>query len=128
MLPIGGVNEKIEGFCRVCAQAGLDGTQGVLIPARNRRHLMLADEVCAAVAAGRFHVWVVDHVADGMALLTKIPFGTADPAALGGSVAADPAMPPFPPETVLGRAAATLIAYRCACLPAGNPRAWRRRW
>ncbi|TSE35263.1 Lon protease family protein [Tepidimonas charontis] len=130
VLPIGGVNEKIEGFYRVCAQAGLDGTQGVLIPARNRRHLMLADDVCEAVAAGCFHVWAVDHVADGMTLLTGVPFGAADPTALGALAAADHAdgaSPEFHPDSVLGRAAATLVAYRRACLRAGNPRAWRRR-
>ncbi len=127
VLPIGGVNEKIEGFFRVCAQAGLDGTQGVLIPGRNRRHLMLSDEVCEAVAAGRFHIWAVDHVADGMTLLTGVPFGAADPAAVGGLAAALSPEAAFPPETVLGRAAATLVAYRRACLRAANPRAWRRR-
>ena len=125
VLPIGGVNEKIEGFYRVCAAAGLDGSQGVLIPARNRRHLMLADEVCEAVAAGRFHVWAVDHVADGMALLTGVPFGAEGARAAGGGVA--PPDEAFPPDSVLGRAAATLVAYRRACLRAGNPRAWRRR-
>lgn len=125
VLPIGGVNEKIEGFFRVCATDGLDGTQGVLIPARNRRHLMLADEVCEAVEAGRFHVWAVDHVADGMALLTGVPFGAEGPLAAGGGM--PPPGEPFPTDSVLGRAAATLTAYRRACLRAGNPRAWRRR-
>ncbi len=125
VLPIGGVNEKIEGFFKVCATAGLDGTQGVLIPARNRRHLMLADEVCEAVATQRFHIWTVDHVADGMALLTGVPFGADASRAAGGAVTA--AQDAFVPDTVLGRAAATLAAYRRACLRAGNPRAWRQR-
>ena len=54
---IGGVNEKIEGFFRVCRLAGLTGDQGVLIPEANVQHLMLSHEVVDAVADGRFHVW-----------------------------------------------------------------------
>lgn len=114
VLPIGGVNEKVEGFFRVCQAQGLTGEQGVLIPQRNRRHLMLDDEVCEAVAQGRFHLWTAQHISEGMALLTGVPFG----AVLG--VEADPG-------SVLGLASATLVAYRRACLRAGNPRAWRRR-
>ena len=52
VLPVGGLNEKIEGYFRVCKDIGLDGTQGVLIPGRNVRHLILADEVVEAVAQG----------------------------------------------------------------------------
>ncbi|TSE30625.1 Lon protease [Tepidimonas thermarum] len=125
VLPVGGVNEKIEGFYRVCAAQGLDGTQGVLIPARNRRHLVLADDVCAAVEAGRFHVWAVDHVADGMTLLTGVRFG--DPTPWTATAPLHPGPEAYQADTVLGRAAATLAAYRRACLRAGNPRAWRRR-
>lgn len=126
VLPIGGVNEKIEGFYRVCAAAGLDGTQGVLIPARNRRHLMLADDVCEAVAAGRFHIWAIDHVAQGMALLTGVPFGLDDPRAATAPLQPD-GTPAYAPGSVLDRAAETLRSYRRACLRAGNPRAWRGR-
>ena len=53
VLPVGGLNEKIEGWFRTCAQAGLTGTQGVLVPARNQRHLMLSPQVVEAVARGQ---------------------------------------------------------------------------
>jgi predicted ATP-dependent protease len=72
---IGGVNEKIEGFFRVCQDAGLTGTQGVLIPASNVGDLHLATDVVEAVAEGRFHVWAVHSIADGIEILTGIPAG-----------------------------------------------------
>lgn len=72
---IGGVNEKIEGFFDVCQARGLTGDQGVLIPASNVRHLMLRDDVVAACAAGRFHVYAVEDVDAAMALLTGVPAG-----------------------------------------------------
>ncbi len=59
VLPVGSINEKIEGFFRSCERIGLDGTQGVLIPERNRRHLMLDERVVDAVAQGRFHVHAI---------------------------------------------------------------------
>ena len=55
--PIGGVNEKIEGFYAACKSKGLTGQQGVIIPASNARHLMLNDEVIQAVEKGDFHIW-----------------------------------------------------------------------
>jgi len=67
---IGGVNEKIEGFFRVCSTAGLTGDQGVMIPAANVGDLHLSDEVAAAVSDGRFHIWAVDSIEDGIELLT----------------------------------------------------------
>jgi len=70
VLPIGGLNEKIEGYFRVCKEIGLDGKQGVLIPERNMRHLMLSDEVIQAVADGRFHIVTMNNVADGIQHLT----------------------------------------------------------
>lgn len=70
VLPVGGLNEKIEGYFRVCKQIGLDGKQGVLMPERNMRHLMLSDEVIAAVAAGQFHITTMNTVADGIQHLT----------------------------------------------------------
>ena len=100
VLPVGGLNEKIEGWFRVCAQAGLTGTQGVLIPARNRRHLMLSPQVVDAVAAGRFHVYVAQHVSEGIALLTGMAAGLPPDEAVAGSVQA--------------RAENTLLAYRRA--------------
>jgi len=62
VLPVGGINEKIEGYFRICATAGLDGSQGVLIPQRNRHHLMLGTEVVDAVAKGLFHIYTAEHV------------------------------------------------------------------
>jgi lon-related putative ATP-dependent protease len=76
--PVGGVNEKVEGFFEVCQEHGLTGTQGVILPATNRRHLMLSGEVTAAVRDGRFHVWTVDTVDDAMQLLTGRPAGARD--------------------------------------------------
>jgi len=68
--PIGGVNEKIEGFFEVCKKQGLTGTQGVLIPHQNVKHLMLKDEVIEAVEAGKFHIYAIETVEEGIALLT----------------------------------------------------------
>jgi predicted ATP-dependent protease len=76
---IGGVNEKIEGFFKVCEARGLTGTQGGLIPAANVDDLHLAAEVVEAVDAGRFHVWATDSIADGMELLTGRPSGSWHP-------------------------------------------------
>ena len=76
--PIGGVNEKVEGFFEVCAARGLTGEQGVLVPAANVKHLMLSDEVREAVAAGRFHLWAVDHIDQGIEVLTGIAAGDRD--------------------------------------------------
>jgi lon-related putative ATP-dependent protease len=73
--PIGGVNEKIEGFFDVCAARGLSGTQGVVIPASNVKHLMLRPDVVRVVEEGRFHVYAVRHVDEGIALLTGLPAG-----------------------------------------------------
>ncbi len=73
--PIGGVNEKIEGFFDVCAAAGLTGDQGVLVPASNVRHLMLREDVVAAAGRGAFHVWPVSTVDEAVELLTGVPAG-----------------------------------------------------
>lgn len=72
---IGGANEKIEGFHDVCAARGLSGTQGVLLPADNARHLMLRRDVADAVAAGRFAVHVMEEIDDALELLTGLPRG-----------------------------------------------------
>jgi predicted ATP-dependent protease len=77
---IGAVNEKIEGFFDVCAAAGLTGEQGVIVPAGNRPHLMLREDVVDAVRAGRFHVYAVEHVDQAAALLTGLPAGAPDAA------------------------------------------------
>jgi predicted ATP-dependent protease len=73
VLPIGGLNEKIEGYFRVCKEIGLDGKQGVLMPERNMRHLMLSDEVIQAVAQGQFHIATMNNIADGIHYLTGHP-------------------------------------------------------
>jgi lon-related putative ATP-dependent protease len=77
---IGGVNEKVEGFFEVCARAGLTGTHGVIIPAANVKHLMLREDVVAAVAQGRFHVHAIESIDDAVALLTGIGAGAVDQA------------------------------------------------
>ncbi|MBI4963886.1 MAG: AAA family ATPase [Desulfomonile tiedjei] len=76
--PIGGVNQKIEGFFKVCEAQGLNGKQGVMIPSRNVGDLMLAPEVIDAVKEGQFHIWAVEHVDQGIELLTGIPAGEPD--------------------------------------------------
>ncbi len=76
--PIGGVNEKVEGFFDVCEARGLAGDQGVLIPAANTDNLMLRPDVVAAVEAGRFHVYPVETVDQGIARLTGMEAGTRD--------------------------------------------------
>ena len=68
--PIGGVNEKIEGFFLTCKNAGLTGSQGVMIPQANVKDLMLRQEVVDAVTAGQFHVWAVSTIDQGIELLT----------------------------------------------------------
>jgi predicted ATP-dependent protease len=75
---IGGVNEKIEGFFDICRKRGLSGDQGVLIPLANVKHLMLRRDVIAAVEAGQFHIYPVDHVDLCLELLTGLPAGERD--------------------------------------------------
>jgi ATP-dependent Lon protease len=70
---IGGVNEKIEGFYDVCRVIGLTGAQGVIIPEANVRHLILRRDVIDAVAQGRFHIYPVRTIDEGLELLTGIP-------------------------------------------------------
>jgi predicted ATP-dependent protease len=72
---IGGVNEKIEGFFDVCRIKGLTGTQGVMIPESNVEDLMLREDVLDAVAAGKFHIWPVAKVEQGIEILTGNPAG-----------------------------------------------------
>jgi predicted ATP-dependent protease len=76
--PIGGVNEKIEGFFDVCQNRGLTGDQGVLIPEANVKHLMLREDVIAAVAAEQFHIHAISTVDDGMVVLTGVEAGAPD--------------------------------------------------
>ncbi len=70
--PIGGVNEKVEGFYKICVARGLTGQQGVIIPKANRRHLMLNSEVRKAVKKGIFHIYTMTHIDDALALLSNM--------------------------------------------------------
>jgi lon-related putative ATP-dependent protease len=74
--PIGGVNEKIEGFFDTCKAAGLTGQQGVLIPRRNASNLMLRSDVIEAVSKGQFRVYAIAHIDEAMELLTGLAAGT----------------------------------------------------
>ncbi|MFC1570242.1 Lon protease family protein [Candidatus Omnitrophota bacterium] len=76
--PIGGVNEKIEGFYHVCKVKGLTGDQGVMIPESNVKHLMLKDEVIEAVKKKKFHIWAVSAVDEGIEILTGKKAGVKD--------------------------------------------------
>ncbi len=96
---IGGVNEKIEGFFDACCAAGLSGKQGVVIPAANVRHLMLRRDVVAAAEKGRFAIYPIDTVDQGIELLTGVPAGTPE---------TDGA---YPPDTINRRVADRLDAF-----------------
>jgi len=76
--PIGGVNEKIEGFYQVCKVIGLTGSQGVMIPAQNLPNLMLREDVIEAVRQNKFHIWAVRSIDEGIEVLTGLPAGAAD--------------------------------------------------
>jgi len=78
--PIGGVNEKIEGFFDACSAKGLTGAQGVLIPETNVEHLMLRDEVIEAANQGQFHIYPVATVDEAIELLTGVSAGERDEA------------------------------------------------
>lgn len=114
VLPVGGINEKIDGYFRICTTAGLDGKQGVLIPRRNRRHLMLERSVAEAVAQGLFHIYTAEHVTEGIELLTGLPAGSAS--ATGN----------YPRGSVFGHAQKTLQAYRRACQASERTRTVRK--
>ena len=76
--PVGGINEKVEGFFRVCKIKGFNGRQGVIIPVQNMKHLMLQREVREAVERGDFHVWSVTKVEEAFELLTGFVAGDWD--------------------------------------------------
>jgi predicted ATP-dependent protease len=73
--PIGGVNEKIEGFFDICSARGLTGDQGVIIPHGNLPNLMLGQQTLAAVRANKFHVWAIHTVDQGLEILTGLRAG-----------------------------------------------------
>lgn len=97
--PIGGANEKIEGFFDLCSKRGLSGRQGCLIPKANVKHLMLRHDVVEAVRKGRFHVWPVETIDEGIELLTGVPAGERGKDGL------------FPDGTVNRRAEDRLVAF-----------------
>ena len=90
--PVGGINEKIEGFFEVCQQAGLTGDQGVIIPSRNTQNLMLDRKVQDAVDDGDFHIYAVDTAREAVEILTGWPAGERQ------------ADGTFPSDTVFGKA------------------------
>ncbi|UCE25026.1 MAG: AAA family ATPase [Candidatus Zixiibacteriota bacterium] len=94
--PIGGVNEKIEGFFDVCHSRRLTGSQGVIIPQQNVSDLMLRPDVIDAVKTGKFHIYPVTTIAEGIELLTGMPAGRRR---TDGK---------FPRDTVMGKVDATL--------------------
>lgn len=73
--PVGGISEKVEGFYRTCKLLGLTGSQGVIIPKQNIQNLLVNREVSDAVAAGRFHVYAVSRIDEGLGILTDMPAG-----------------------------------------------------
>lgn len=100
--PIGGVNEKIEGFFAACQLKGLQGPQAVIIPVQNVRHLMLREDVLAAVKEKRFTIYAVSRVEEAIELLLGLPAGKLDKE--GG----------FPENSVFGKVADRLEVWRHA--------------
>ena len=96
---IGGVTQKIEGFFALCKKRGLTGKQGVLIPVSNVKDLVLNDEVVDAVKEGRFHIYPIAHINEGIELMMGHPAGERDAA---GN---------FPADSVHGRVYARLKAF-----------------
>lgn len=76
--PIGGVNEKIEGFYQVCKMRGLNGKHGVIIPIQNVKNLHLTDEIIESVKQGKFHIYAVSTIDEGIEILTGVPAGKKD--------------------------------------------------
>lgn len=108
VIPVGGINEKIEGYFYVCRKAGLDGHQGVLIPHQNCRYLMLNNQVVEAVNKGLFHIYTMQNVMEGLELLTGTPAGLQTE---HGSKNVK-----YASNSILGHAQKTLKSYRQACL------------
>ncbi len=96
---IGGVNQKIEGFFEVCKARGLTGRQGVLIPGANEKNLMLRRDVVDAVRKGKFHIYRVQTIEEGLEILTGRSVGTLD------------ADGQYPPDSLYGRAQKKLEDY-----------------
>ncbi len=97
--PIGGVNEKIEGFFDICKARGLTGTQGVIIPATNVQHLMLRQDVQEAIAKKQFFVYAVETVDDALEILLQLPAGEPDEQGH------------YPPDSINGKIVAALQEF-----------------
>ncbi|MDW7650174.1 MAG: ATP-binding protein [Bacillota bacterium] len=97
--PIGGATYKIEGFFKACKLKGLTGNQGVMLPVQNVKNLNLADEVVDAVRDGKFHIYAVKTIAEGIEILTGVTAGEPDDAG------------DYPADTVFGRVARQLKTY-----------------
>ena len=76
--PIGGVNDKIEGFYQVCKLRGLDGSNGVIMPIQNVNNLSLSDEIIEDVKNGKFHIYAISTIDEGIEILTGVPAGKKD--------------------------------------------------
>ena len=76
--PIGGVNEKIEGFYNICKMRGLDGTHGVMIPVQNVKNLQLSDEIITSVKNKEFTIYAISTIDEGIEVLTGVPAGKKD--------------------------------------------------
>lgn len=102
VLAVDGPGHRVEGFFRLCEARGLSGSQGVIVPAANERHLVLRPEVVSAMRAGRFQLWTVATATEALELLAGLPAGAAKAGAKRAS----------PPESILARARAGLEAGR----------------
>jgi len=108
VLPVGGINEKIEGYFRVCQRIGLDGMQGVVIPMPNLPHLLLDRQVVEAVKSGQFSIYAISNVLEGIELLTGVPAAALD---VAGN---------YHPDSVMGHVQRTLENFRKACDETGH--------
>ena len=108
---------KIEGYFNLCQRIGLNGEHGVLIPHHNRQHLMLDYKVIEAVEKGLFTIYTMEHVTQGLALLTGLSVGLIEPGRMAGYLT----------DTVLGNAQKTLLIFRRACQMTQHPRTEHRR-
>ncbi len=77
--PVGGVTRKVEAFFDICKHKGLNGRQGVIIPEKNVRNLMLKQEIIDSVKEGQFHLWPISTVEEGIEILTGMEAGTLQP-------------------------------------------------
>ena len=117
VLPVGGINDKIEGYFKLCEKIGLNGEHGVLIPHHNRQHLVLDYKIMEAVEKGLFAIYTMEHVTQGLELLTGCPAGLTEQSRSMG----------YSPDTVLGYAQRALLVFRRACQLTQHPKTEHRR-